>query len=122
MLNRDLGSAALLRQLVASTVGVAVLTGAGEAGTALWHRATTLPVWATWLVRAAARAVVVVGAERAVAANRSRVLTVPRREAAESTWAAGESSAEVHVAKPVDQSVLAALSHAGGRGHQCGCS
>ena len=89
---------------------MAVLAVAWEAGTALWQWSAWLTLWAS--VAAVLRAVVVIGAEGAIATDRTRILAVPRRYATKAARATTEWSSKVHVAKAVDEIVLATLGEA----------
>jgi hypothetical protein len=117
VLNRDFGRAALLGELVAVTGHVAVLPGAREACTTFGQGSTRLALGTRVLSIAAEAALLIVGAERAVAANRGRSIAVPRREATKTAWAAAEARAtEVHASKAINQGCITAVAKA--RGHK----
>jgi hypothetical protein len=120
VLNRDFRGAALLRELIAVAGHVAILSGAREACTTLGQWSTRLAFGARMLGIAAQAALLVVGAERAVAANGARGVAIPGREATETAWAAAKArTTKVHATETINQGCVA---KAGRRGHQSRCS
>jgi hypothetical protein len=109
VLDRDFGSAALLRELVAVAGHVAILS-AREACAALRERAARLTFRAGVLSVAAQTALFVVGAEGAVATNGSGSVAVPGWEATKAAGATAEARAtEVHATKTVNQGSIATV-------------
>lgn len=116
VLDSDLGGAASLGQFIAVAVGVAVLA-ARESGAALreWTARLTLRS-----ALAGLRAVFKIGAERSVATDGAWSLAIPRWEATETAWAAGEAWVERHVAEAIDDVVrgVVTLAHTIRGSHQ----
>lgn len=120
VLNRDFRSAALLGELIAVAGHVAVLS-AREACATLGKWATRLTFRAGVLSIAAQTALLVVGAEGAVAANRSGSVTVPGWETTKAARTAAEARAtEVHAAKTVNEGSITTVAKARRRGHDRG--
>jgi len=120
VLDRDFGSAALLGELVAVAGHVAVLS-ARETCTALGKRTARLAFRTGVLSIAAQTALLVVGAERAVATNGSRSVAVPGWEATKAAGATTEARAtEVHATKTVNQGGITAVAKARRGGHDGG--
>jgi hypothetical protein len=100
VLDSDLGGTATLGQLVAVAVGVAIL--------AAWESGASLRKWSAWLTfrstLAGLRAVVIVCAERSVAANRAWSLAIPRWQTTKTTRASSEAGVERHISEAIDNS------------------
>lgn len=113
MLNRDFRGAALLGELIAVAGHVAVLPGAREACTTLRQGSTRLAFGTRVLGIAAQTTLLVVGAEGAVAADRSGSVAIPGREATEAAWAAAKARAtKVHAAKAINEGCVTTIAKA----------